>query len=454
MNTKRLRQFISPLLLLLVGMTGLAGCSGDGLPGEETDRGDTAAQSLTVTVSDAGGYALGDGAVQTRTTDKGYATTFVGGDQIGVFAVKDGQIVTEVNNLCLTAMSWNDKNNTPPRHILGATYYAYYPYNNNLDPKLLNPSATTAKAFFANYIKNWTPDTDQSSHEKYCAQDLMIAQGTVDGSAGTLAFSMEHQMALVLIDLPKTRFTAGSGGYTWLADAPNNQFKGFSPYRQDGDYRYLVNPAVAGVELSGGYTNAASASVEWSFTPSGLTAGKYKTYQVDKGSSTIIAKSYTLQVGDFFLNDGALIPKDATLSEAQKKACVGIVFNTTEGKGGSQQYTHGRIVSLNNWWSNYTNAADIGRITAEYPLPSPDICSEWYLPPMNEILPGGDPFHTINAALEKLGKPLIRNGDGDLYWTSTKYDNFTLISCKGYYGADGPKDQNREAAYVLYVSAF
>src|SRR5690606_26063089 len=127
---------------------------------------------------------------------------------------------------------------------------------------------TDAAEFFADVVSSWTPGTEQGTYADYTAQDLMTAKGTASGK--NLFFSMQHQMALVVIDLPRTKYSLSTDiNYTWIADALDLQFTGFAPCRMDdGTYRYLVKPATS-PSLSGSYTNATPATAEWTFTADG-----------------------------------------------------------------------------------------------------------------------------------------------------------------------------------------
>lgn len=315
----------------------LTGCSENELPGDENT--DTNCTTFTIEVSD-GGYAPAEGEKpDTRATENGYTTQFTAGDKIGVFAVKNNEIVG-VNNLCLVATAetdagdgslvWKTEDGDTPIIPAGAAYYAYYPWqSHDKIADKVNALATGVDDFFADVISGWTPDTDQGTYTAYTGSDLMIASGTPSGKS--LSFSMQHKMALVVIDLPKTKYTlTDASGKTlsndYIADgAPDTKFNGFTPYRMsDGTYRYLINPA-ATENLSGSYTNANSATAEWQFEAS-ATAGQYKEYVVDRGSSNTINKTHQLQAGDFFMKDGTLLGKDETPTAAQQAACIGIVY--------------------------------------------------------------------------------------------------------------------------------
>ncbi len=319
----------------------LTGCSENELPSNENT--DTNRTTFTIEVSD-GGYAPAVGEKSdTRATENDYTTQFTAGDKIGVFAVKDGAIVAEVNNLCLVATTetdagggssnlvWKTEGGETPIIPAGAAYYAYYPWQSdgNITSKV-DPSATDdATTFFANFISGWTPDTDQGTYTAYTGFDLMIASGTPSGKS--LSFSMQHKMALVVIDLPKTKYTLtdvnGIPLPDYIIDAPDTKFNIFTPCRMsDGTYRYLIKPAATSSQLetlSGSYTNATSATAEWQFEAS-VTAGQYRRYVVDEAKVT--EKEHTLSIGDFFMKDGTLLSKTTKLSDEEKAACIGIVY--------------------------------------------------------------------------------------------------------------------------------
>ena len=312
----------------------LTGCSENELPSDENT--DTNRTTFTIEVSD-GGYAPAAGEKPgTRATENGYATQFTVGDKIGVFAVKDDEIVDGVNNLCLVATAdgsnlvWKTEDGKTPLNISDATYYAYYPWQP--DEKITDkvyPATTKVTTFFYDVIKDWIPSTNQGTYIDYTSFDLMIASGTP--SDKSLSFSMQHKMALVVIDLPKTKYKLtdanGPALPDYIIDAPDTKFKGFTPYRMsDGTYRYLIKPAATNSQpetLSGSYTNATSATAEWEFEAS-VDAGKYGKYVVDDG--TIIEETHQLQAGDFFMKDGTLLSKEGELSDEEKAACIGIVY--------------------------------------------------------------------------------------------------------------------------------
>ena len=396
-------------LLLLAGLAAFSACSVDELLPDNTPDGGNASDTypLAITVSD-GGYTPASGTAtrttdvtrasgtSTRTAENQYTTTFTAGDAIGVYAIdKNGHILPAATNLRLEAvtvaasdaasggsiLTWQTADGKTPLYIPGGTYYAYYPYqaDSYMAGKVPDTSAgplaasTTAADFFKDLTAAWTPSADQSSHDKYTAQDLMIAKGSmaedIPAERRKLSFSMAHQMALVVIDLPKTKYTlkdaVGNSLPDYIINAPLNvAFSDFIPCHTDnGAYRYLITPVPADAAdaakplLSGSYTKSDASVADWSFNAD-VAAGDYKEYVVDGGSATVITKAHTLQAGDFYMKDGSLIGKNESLSAAQQANCIGIVFCTDASRIGAGEKAklktlgvespHGLVMALTN----------------------------------------------------------------------------------------------------------
>lgn len=335
-------------------------------PWKNKQRRPSIGKPLTVTVSD-GGYA---GAGGTRTTESGYKTNFTEGDKIGVITVMADCSVNELaNNLWLTftddngTLTWksdyqymDDEGNwatdqTDLPSIPGATNYAYYPYIENEDnfiPKYFytsnfDVSKTTADEVLAKLITKWTVKDDQSDYADYAASDLMVAKGEVCGSS--ITFSMSHAMSLIAIDLPKTvyQFTnEGIADYTVSSAVTWSSPDSFNPCCIDGTYRKIVKHSSEATTIAGTYngSNYFTANVE---TP---MAGSYTTLKVDGAAET--TKEHTLQVGDYYMNDGSLLPSGTELTDEQKNNCIGIVFalDSEYDKSSYPSAIHGYVVAL------------------------------------------------------------------------------------------------------------
>lgn len=489
-----MKHTITHSLAALLLIAGLAGCSEEetlsGTPGDTRTP-------ITITVTD-GGYIPDDAARQstagsdirqnaddrpsTRAVDNGYATTFTAGDQIGLYIVKsDGNGTSyAAENICLTLTDMGDGTSAwqAPATITlyyegaAAKYLAYYPYQQTLpavsntpdtpdapdapdtpaEPVKPNASATDASGFFAPLISAWTPATDQGTHAAYTASDLMTGSGTASKqSDGTysLSLTMTHAMALVVIETPMTKYALTDKDGTSLPDycipAPDTRFYGFTPYNPSpGTYRYLVKPGQSGVaDLMGSYTatlaDGSTATKEYAVSPVGITAANYALYKVD--GATVTQKTHQLQVGDFYMNDGSLLAgSTATLTAAQKQACIGVVYcvdnsfitnnSTNKSEGG---YIHGLVVALKDAstssnWNNAGNAASNYGNTVAVPSGS----SGWYLPNLDElkyICWGNNSSQStngkenLNTLFGKLSDSSANVFGNYYYWSSTEDDD-------------------------------
>lgn len=190
-------KFIQKLLLAVLAL-GCASCSQD----EETQVNQ---QNLVVlNVADTG---LVSSESQTRTVDDGFVTTFTQGDQLGLFAVKDGVIMDEINNMLLTynGSSWSGKPILYDESLEGVVFYAYYPYQADMTGK----TDLQGEDFFAPLVDSWNLTNAQSDQKEYAKQDLMTSGKTeLIGENGnySLSFQLSHRMSLVVVKLPSTHY--------------------------------------------------------------------------------------------------------------------------------------------------------------------------------------------------------------------------------------------------------
>lgn len=138
-------------------------------------------------------------------TDEHLKTEFVDGDSIGIFSIKDGTIVDDINNIPLVYNlsndSWSPVENSKTLYWYdGASYIAYYPYRKNIT---LDVSKDTDEAI-ASLTRNekLQPSKDQSTKEKHTVSDLLIATGvpTTGNSSGIiLNLQFKHQFTLLVL---------------------------------------------------------------------------------------------------------------------------------------------------------------------------------------------------------------------------------------------------------------
>ena len=139
--------------------------------------------------------------VRTKAINNGYLTSFEPGDAIGVTGIdKNGNILDVCNNVKFVYQEntvengaiWSSFVNKSGYNFVervdGATYFAYYPYDEKWNGRKLD------------YIlENFTLLEDQSTKEKFDSCDLMASEGSVAPLAGVLRFEMSHKMATVSI---------------------------------------------------------------------------------------------------------------------------------------------------------------------------------------------------------------------------------------------------------------
>lgn len=322
MNSKKKIRSLMLTALTVAGMAiGLSGCTKEEIMPNETPQ---HTPLLNINVNDTG-FATANGTTpQTRITN-GLHTEFTVGDEIAVNSVKDGKIIDKNVRLKLTNIGgelvWNivsGKLTADP----DLQYFACYPFTNYSDV-----SATTAEEFYSTYIKEngWM----------YGAQDVMVDESKVEltSTGYSLSFEMRHVMALLVIELPLEHWSLNSDeSYGWAIERPHTQFSNildgnFRPKLVGSTYHYISNPMHAPngqYPIKGEYMAANNRLMKFDFTmPS--RKGEYTHYKVDGGMAK---KTHHLQVGDFYLKDGSLVGKDAVLTDAQKKNCLGVVYRT------------------------------------------------------------------------------------------------------------------------------
>ena len=360
MKIQNIYHLLQAALLLLLA----ASCTQEEFPAAQ-DK----ARQLTISVTD-GGYNTSavDGKI-TRAVENGYTTEFTEGDACGLFMVRglysDKKMI--YSNVKLTAERDASTGNLVWKPEAGTTlagglsdeeYHLYYPYKADLDDTVISTLLEYAimqpqLPFFYPLVNSWTIKEDQSSYADYTASDLMTASctPTLENGKLRLDFVMAHELALAVIEMPKTvyKFTdTRIPDYTVGAEAT---FTGTAkPLRMaDGTYRYLVPASMPAIE--GSYDEG---NREFTINTSAPLPvyGEYKKYKVDGAAETI--KNHTLQVGDFFLADGNLLPKETEASEVRTVNVVGIVFQTDPKRIGQAEKNklggnvHGLVMAVKN----------------------------------------------------------------------------------------------------------
>lgn len=358
-KTKILICVLSAILIL-----GLTNCA------SSTDIVDSRPSPLIVSIKDIG-FLDTINAKTTRTLDNGYTTTFTNGDRIGLFVV-DGSGNVTTRNLCLTydGTNWNYPAGTMVYYDNTSTtkYFAYYPYQSTA-PTI--STTTSASTFFSTTIANWGANlsTDQSTYEKYAAADLMIGTGSVgtlsSNATRPLTFSMSHQMGLVEINMPYY-YLSTDANYKYI---PGLTWTGFIPYNISGTtYHYIIKPSTS-ITISGRYAPLiAGGSFENFSQITNVASGTYQTMNVDGGA---MGRSHTLAIGDYYLNDGSIIP-NASINKYLLSKTIGIVFSTsTSTTDQGYGWKHGYALALTNattntYWSLNENDEALTNYQGDY----------------------------------------------------------------------------------------
>lgn len=338
---------LKQILLITFGMAAtllVAGCSQEKFP-DMPDDGE--ARPLRITVTD-GGYAA-DGKNDTRAVEDGYTTVFTAGDECGLYMVRSGNMVYDNVKLTATAgadgiLTWQPAEGVNlTGGYTGETYFLYYPYQPDMTGKINASSTSNDANFFAPLISGWQPAADQSTYAKYTACDLMTAKcSTTEKTADDkllLTFSMTHRMALAVIDVPKTvyRFTNTDKSISdYVVDPVDYTGSDVNPYRRgtDGTYHCIVKPVGSTATTIIG--NCYGEDKKDFFILANIVAGSYKRYVVDE--ATVTTKEHLLQVGDYYLADGHLLPNDKTLTDEEEKKVIGKVCRVGQGQNDNADY--------------------------------------------------------------------------------------------------------------------
>ncbi|WP_044269954.1 fimbrillin family protein, partial [Bacteroides timonensis] len=435
------KNILNISLFTLLSAVVLCGCSND----DELTVAATDGTTLTVTAR-ADGFAPTDGTPQTgtpqtRASESGYTTTFTNGDKIGVFAVKNGSVITGCQNVLLTydGEKWNG---SVIYKYADATYFAYYPYNENLSTE----SITDVSGIVSAFTTTVSGTTDQSTYDNYTACDLMTASGDdASVSGNSLSFKFSHVMSLIEISLPVQKYKTSEDANAYKYSAPvldptfsltlssGGDATTITPYYMgNGIYRYIV-PAGSSTAVSGAFNTAEGKTIKYSKSSLSLSAGNYKRLNVTYDTPTVRA----LAVGDYYYSDGNICPGDA--SNPPSEGCIGVVYcvdnsfitekSTNKSEGG---FIHGLVVALkdastSSTWHNAGSAASNYGNTVAVPSGS----SGWYLPNLDElkyICWGNDSSQStsgknnLNTLFDKLSDSSA-NAFGEVgYWSSTEGD--------------------------------
>lgn len=191
----------------------------------------------------------GKSSTRTSVKDEHLKMEFVDGDSIGVFAIKDGAIMDDIDNAKLvynrSSGSWNPVGNGTLYWYDGVSYVAYYPYRRNITIDVSKGMDGAIASLTGN--EKLQPSKDQSTTEKHIVSDLLIATGVpaIDNSSGIiLSLQFQHQFALLVLQ-PQVYvgcFAPEKAGFVYHMEsrvlgtdsvAINVSLNGITPYQID-----------------------------------------------------------------------------------------------------------------------------------------------------------------------------------------------------------------------------
>lgn len=299
--------------------------------------------------------------VETRIAEEGYTTQFTSGDEIGILQItppsgKDGEAIYKNYRFILDdECNWTG---VPLPHKQGDEYIVYYPYT-----PVENQAALEA------YIASFEPRPNQSAYEDYTKSDLMTGEGLVSGT--TLTVNLKHLMTLVVVEFPLGKCATTKDGKvkyhpatTVLGPPAFSWEDGKIPYQTSDDrvLRYIVKPGMD-FSLKGSYPYyIGTRKFDITATASDAVAQHYLAYTLDEGIE--LPGSRDVQVGDYYMSDGTVLPGDAS---SVPEGCVGIVFQTATERISAdeiaQGWTHGYVMALTDAgkdlkWGNRQNEGE------------------------------------------------------------------------------------------------
>lgn len=396
---KYLAKFISNLSFICFSVLSLfTACSRDAdnlLPEVQNLSINTAVQS----------YVLDDGI--TRATISGLTTTFVNGDEIGLFAIKNGSLL--YNNIKLTYQgsgAWSAAT-TVYNYGSGITYYAYHPYRADIAGK------TSIDA-----IKSAFPvQASQITDADFKASNLLTATGSLSGNTVNLSFTPAFSMVDVVSpkagvkgysNAASENFTYSIYGGDELQNFPAGYVSDVSS--SDRSCRIIVKPGTAfSIKVN---TKGSGVVFNKSITP---VAGQYKKLVLD---GTV---NRNLAVGDYVYGGGGgqLSFFPGTKDPISITECIGIVFSVGANKRDGE--AHGMVVARQDA-CGYDYWAVAKRTANEYKPTAPS-GSGWYfsgIGVMQFLISGGASGAGFARSLEKYLTKIEGQGfDSKNYWSST-----------------------------------
>lgn len=412
----KLDYFKHSLFLLLAGFI-LCNCSNDDEFAPTTDG------TVLNIQATAQGFLSIDG-INTRAKEEGRTTSFTDGDEIGVFAQKDGSIIEGCKNLKLTYSTKDGWTDNTIFYYKGAKYFAYYPYSEANNDKSVDE------------IVSFTPDDDQSTYANYVKNDLMAAEAVPDATK-KLNFNFKHKMSMVEISLLQ-EFQTKDASYKYSVPVQDVTFniggKNVKPYNMGNDvFRYIITPS-ENFAVSGEFTAWDSKTIEYSKENLSLAPNNYKRLDVVRKDPDGVAPR-DLKVGDFYYSDGRIFPGET--SNPPKEGCIGVICNvdkdfieTKSTYKANEGFVHALVVALNDA-SQGTTWGEAATAVSEYAEANdtPEKSTGWYFPNKSEVISFTPEAlrNSLNLQLHKVvGATQISN---EVFWVQK--DKGSCVCVKG-----------------------
>lgn len=267
-----------------------------------------------------------------------YPDEFAEGDKIGIFALttEDGSIIEECKNLLLTYRNGIWEGNLP--FIENTTYFAYYPYSKEFD-EIISTEEITQR------ISDKLLQTKNQS-ESFYTLDLMTAYSPapVSDQEKTLTLDFGHLFSLFRAEVPMQKCSttqAESGTYEYYIAANETHFSlngdDIIPCNiYNNTYGYLLPPnQTFDIEME---VKIGEQILRHSETGVNLETGYCKVLTIeDKNPEEAIPRD--LQIGDFYMSNGSIIPTGTVLNKGLKQSCIGIVYKVGPHEKDASDYS-------------------------------------------------------------------------------------------------------------------
>ena len=342
--------------------------------------------------------------------DNTYQVSFRNGDAMGLYVMTPTGAKQSNIKVTYNGAGWST--DAPVPYDPSYTYYLYHPYQSTA-PTTLTVGGASADDFFATMISGFNPQDDQSSEDNLMKSMLMVAKGSVSGSAPdnyVVSFAPENKMAL--LKMSDTKYTAATD-YTWEFLETDFSAAANKPYVDGKKLYYVAKPGGSAITFG-------TKSVSVPASEGRLTV------------DVINPQNHTLQVGDLMADDGSLWLDYAALSayntaHSTSLKPIGIVFKvgTSTTDTNTHKFKHGYVMSLKEdglgyQWSASTMAAPINSV---FPTAGDGVVNTTNWTEFRDDLDGLSHSKGIWAA-----------GDATAYPAAYKAKNFTPAAPEGTSG--------------------